>query len=90
MANDSKVVEKQYGLNDYFNVVKETVGEKYAKVMDMAWGQTDLGRDSKFQSILLIEILKELRKLNELMAFSLKSQIIQPPLQTNSKDAVLP
>ncbi|MBU0598742.1 hypothetical protein KKF61_07220, partial [Patescibacteria group bacterium] len=82
-ANDSKVVEKQYGLNDYFNVVNEIVGEKYAKVMDMAWGQTDLGRDSKFQSILLIEILKELRKLNKLM-------VIQPPLQTNSKDAVLP
>lgn len=64
MIGEKTSVEKQYGLNDYFQTVKSILGEKYIKVLDLAWGQSDTGRDNKFQTLILLEILIELKKLN--------------------------
>lgn len=64
MAEEKAVIEKQYGLNDYFQSVSGVLGEKYRKVLELAWGQSDVGRDNKFQVLILLEILLELKKLS--------------------------
>jgi len=67
--------EKTYGANEFINKVNELMGNKYSKELVTLQGDTTTLQHTKIQSLILLEILEELRKLNE---FNIQKPIPNP------------
>jgi Golgi nucleoside diphosphatase len=67
--------EKTYGANEFINKVNELMGNKYSKELVTLQGDTTTLQHTKIQSLILLEILEELRKLNE---FNIQKPIPSP------------
>ena len=56
--------EKTYGANEFINRVDELLGNKYSKELTALQGDIVSIQHTKIQSIIMLEVLEELRKLN--------------------------
>lgn len=57
--------EKTYGANEFINKVNELMGNKYSKELVTLQGDTTTLQHTKIQSLILLEILEELRRIGK-------------------------
>ena len=55
---------KQYGSNQFFNKVNDLLGGKYSSEIASLMSDTESLKQTKIQSLIMLEVLQELRRLN--------------------------
>ena len=65
-----KILEKSYGSNEFVNRIRLILNHKYDKEIATAMAEPSAVQQARLQSLLLIEVLEELRKLNSAMLIS--------------------
>lgn len=79
-----------YGHNSYHQAAERLLGEKYAQHIKSIWALGDKGADDKLTVLFLMEILIELRKLNETLRIPTPTVSAVPSLTPKEKVVLKP